>query len=259
MAPGRRGREYQSVSKQAVFKQSVFKQNGRRLAQGRRVRQESTAPAVADLKQASVASLAQAIPLHTDGMRIGLLGGSFNPPHDAHRAISLFAIKRLKLDRVWWLVTPGNPLKEQGALRDLEERAEAARKMAGDPRIDISCLESVIGTRYTVDTITYLRRRVPGLRLVWIMGADNLAQFHRWQNWRRIASEVPIAVIDRPPQSFRALAAPAAQALARYRLPENQAGRLAELRAPAWVFLTGMKLNLSSTGMRNPDGSWKTK
>jgi len=144
-------------------------------------------------------------------MRIGLLGGSFNPPHDAHLAISLFAIKRLKLDRVWWLVTPGNPLKEHGALRDLEQRAEAARKMASDPRIDISCLESVIGTRYTVDTITYLRRRVPGLRLVWIMGADNLAQFHRWQNWRRIASEVPIAVIDRPPQSFRALAAPAAQ------------------------------------------------
>ena len=100
--------------------------------------------------------------------------------------------------------------------------------MADDPRIDVSCLESVIGTRYTVDTITYLRRRVSGLRLVWIMGADNLAQFHRWQNWRRIASQVPIAVIDRPPQSFRALAAPAAQALARYRLPENQAGRLAD-------------------------------
>jgi nicotinate-nucleotide adenylyltransferase len=259
MAPGRRGREHQGIFKQAVFKQSVFKKNGRRFAQGRRVKQASTAPAVADLKQASVASLAQAIPLHTDGMRIGLLGGSFNPPHDAHRAISLFAIKRLKLDRVWWLITPGNPLKEHGALHDLEQRAAAARKMAGDPRIDISCLESVIGTRYTVDTITYLRRRVPGLRLVWIMGADNLAQFHRWQNWRRIASEVPIAVIDRPPQSFRALAAPAAQALARYRLPENQAGRLAELRAPAWVFLTGMKLNLSSTGMRNPDGSWKTK
>jgi nicotinate-nucleotide adenylyltransferase len=214
---------------------------------------------VAHLKSTSVASLAQVIPLHTDGMRIGLLGGSFNPPHDAHRAISLFAIKRLKLDRVWWLVTPGNPLKEHGALRDLEQRVEAARQMAHDPRIDVSCLESVIGTRYTVDTITYLRRRVFGPRLVWIMGADNLAQFHRWQHWRRIASEVPIAVIDRPPQSFRALAAPAAQALARYRLPEIQAGRLADLRAPAWVFLTGMKLNLSSTGLRNPDGSWKTK
>jgi nicotinate-nucleotide adenylyltransferase len=216
---------------------------------------------VAALKPASVAALsvAQSIPLYTNGMRIGLLGGSFNPPHLAHRAISLFAIKRLKLDRVWWLVTPGNPLKQHGGLHDLDARAEAARKMADDPRIDISCLESVIGTRYTVDTISYLRRRASGLRFVWIMGADNLAQFHRWQNWRRIASEMPIAVIDRPPQSFRALAAPAAQALARYRLPENQAVRLADQRAPAWVFLTGMKLNLSSTGLRNPDGSWKAK
>jgi nicotinate-nucleotide adenylyltransferase len=204
-------------------------------------------------------SVAQAIPLYTNGMRIGLLGGSFNPPHDAHRAISLFAIKRLKLDRVWWLVTPGNPLKQHGALRDLDARAEAARRIAHDPRIDVSCLESVIGTRYTADTISYLRRRVSGLRLVWIMGADNLAQFHRWQNWRRIACTVPIAVIDRPPQSFRALAAPAAQALAHYRLPENDAAALADRRAPAWVFLTGLKLNLSSTGLRNPDGSWKTK
>ena len=199
------------------------------------------------------------MPLYTPGMRIGLLGGSFNPPHMAHRAISLFAIKRLKLDRVWWLVTPGNPLKADRSSRDLDERMAAARAVANDPRIEVSCLEAVIGVRYTVDTITYLRRRTSGLRLVWIMGADNLAQFHRWQNWRRIASEVPIAVIDRPPQSFRALSAPAAQALAPYRLPENQAGQLAERRAPAWVFLTGMKLNLSSTGLRNPDGSWRQR
>jgi nicotinate-nucleotide adenylyltransferase len=211
------------------------------------------------LNEASVAlqPLAHGIPLHTDGMRIGLLGGSFNPPHLAHRTISLFAIKRLKLDRVWWLVSPGNPLKDNGRLHELEARAKAAREMAADPRIDVTCLESVIGTRYTVDTINYLRRRACGLRFVWIMGADNLAQFHRWQHWQRIATEVPIAVIDRPPQSFRALAAPAAQALAPYRLPENQAGRLADQRAPAWVFLTGLKLNLSSTTLRNPDGSWK--
>jgi nicotinate-nucleotide adenylyltransferase len=202
-------------------------------------------------------SCSDEIPFHTDGMRVGLLGGSFNPPHAAHRAISRFAIKRLKLDRVWWLVTPGNPLKELGALHDLGARADAARKMADDPRIDVSCLESVIGTGYTADTITYLRRRCSGLRFVWIMGADNLAQFHRWKNWRRIASEVPIAVIDRPPQSFRALAAPAGLALARYRVPEKDAGTLAERRAPAWVFLTGMKSSLSSTGLRNPDGSWK--
>jgi nicotinate-nucleotide adenylyltransferase len=212
---------------------------------------------VAELKIAAPPAFpSHEIPLHADGMRIGLLGGSFNPPHAAHRAISQFAIKRLQLDRVWWLVTPGNPLKAAGALPDLDARAGAARKMANDPRIDVSCLESVIGTRYTVDTILYLRRRCAGLRFVWIMGADNLAQFHHWKNWRRIASEVPLAVIDRPPQSFRALAAPASLALARYRIPESEAGRLAERRAPAWVFLTGMKSSLSSTGLRNPDGSW---
>jgi nicotinate-nucleotide adenylyltransferase len=199
-----------------------------------------------------------AIPLHCNGMRVGLLGGSFNPPHQAHRAVSLFAIKRLRLDRVWWLVTPGNPLKDDKALHDLDERAEAARRVANDPRIDVSCLESVIGTRYTVDTVRYLRRRASTLRFVWIMGADNLAQFHRWQNWRDIAFEVPIAVIDRPPQSFRALASPASQALARYRLPESEAGRLADRGAPAWVFLTGMKLPMSSTGLRNRDGTWRT-
>ena len=210
------------------------------------------------MRQPSTAShLAQVLPVHTDGMRVGLLGGSFNPPHLAHRAISLFAIKRLKLDRVWWLVTPGNPLKDNGHLHELDERVTAAQHVADDPRIEVTCLESVIGTRYTVDTINYLRRRASNLRFVWIMGADNLAQFHRWQKWRRIATQVPIAVIDRPPQSFRALTAPAAQALARYRLPESEAVRLAEHRAPAWVFLTGMKLNLSSTGLRNPDGSWK--
>jgi nicotinate-nucleotide adenylyltransferase len=190
-------------------------------------------------------------------MRIGLLGGSFNPPHAAHRAISLYALKRLKLDRVWWLISPGNPLKDAGALYDLGERAAAARAMASDPRIDVSCLEAVIGTRYTIDTINYLRRRCANVRFVWIMGADNLEQFHRWENWQGIAAEVPIAVIDRPPHSFRALAAPAAQALARWRLPEARANGLATHRPPAWVFLTGMKSRLSSTGLRNRDGTWK--
>ncbi len=135
-------------------------------------------------------------------MRIGLLGGSFNPPHAAHRAISLFALKRLKLDRIWWLVSPGNPLKRGQALHTLDDRVAAAEKMANDPRIDVSCLEAVIGTRYTMDTISYLRRRCSGVRFVWIMGADNLAQFNRWESWRRIADLVPIAVIDRPPTAF---------------------------------------------------------
>ena len=217
------------------------------------------ARAVVPLRKSSLVapSVASALPPHANGMRIGLLGGSFNPPHLAHRAISLFAIKRLQLDRVWWLVTPGNPLKSDSTLRDLVERMDAAQHVARDPRIEVSCLESVIGTRYTIDTVRYLRRRASGLRFVWIMGADNLAQFHRWQDWRHIASEVPIAVIDRPPQSFRALASPAAQALARYRIPEGQAANLAEKPPPAWVFLTGIKLSLSSTGLRNLDGSWR--
>lgn len=202
-------------------------------------------------------NLRSVIPPYTAGMRIGLLGGSFNPPHAAHRAISLFALKRLKLDRIWWLVSPGNPLKDTRSLPALEARIDAARKVARDPRIDVSCLEAVIDTRYTHDTIAYLKRRCASARFVWIMGADNLAQFHRWEDWQGIADKVPFAVIDRPPQSFAALASPAAQALGRRRIPEQQAGLLADYAPPAWVFLTGMKSNLSSTGLRNPDGTWK--
>lgn len=200
----------------------------------------------------------QAIPPFAPGMRIGLLGGSFNPPHQAHRAISRFAIKRLKLDRIWWLVSPGNPLKDVTGLRELDARVAAAQAVADDPRITVSRLEGVIGTRYTYDTIRYLRLHCPGARFVWIMGADNLAQFHRWQNWRRIAAEVPIAVIDRPPVSLRALASPAARALLKMRLPSSAASRLPELRPPAWVFLTGLKSPVSSTALRRPDGSWRT-
>jgi nicotinate-nucleotide adenylyltransferase len=206
----------------------------------------------------SEAFVGHGIPFHSDGQRIGLLGGSFNPPHAAHRAISLFAMKRLQLDRVWWLVSPGNPLKDRRNLHDLGERAAAARAMADHPRIDVTCLETAIGTRYTVDTITYLRRRCASARFVWIMGADNLAQFHKWENWQQIAAQVPFAVIDRPPQTLPGLASPAAQALARYRLPEREAATLADRSPPAWVFLTGLKLAMSSTRLRNPDGSWKT-
>ena len=177
--------------------------------------------------------------------------------HAAHRAISLFAMRRLGLDRVWWLVTPGNPLKEGRALRTLAERMTAAKAVARHPRIDVSCLETVIGTRYTIDTMSYLRRRCPTVRFVWIMGADNLAQFHRWKDWRRIASLVPIAVIDRPPASLRALSSVATQALGPYRIDQRQAATLADRRPPAWTFLTGLKSSLSSTGLRNPDGSWK--
>jgi nicotinate-nucleotide adenylyltransferase len=192
-----------------------------------------------------------AFPLTTDGLRIGLLGGSFNPPHAAHRALSLFALKRLQLDRVWWLVSPGNPLKDTRALPPLGERIAAARAVANHPRIDVTGLEALISTRYTIDTVIALRRKFPTLRFVWLMGADNLAQFHRWRNWQGIAAALPIAVIDRPSDSLRALASPAAQALSKFRHIESRAAQLADFRPPAWVFLRGMKSPLSSTHIRS--------
>ena len=162
----------------------------------------------------SEARLPRALPIHADGMRIGLLGGSFNPPHEAHRAISLFALKRLKLDRIWWMVTPGNPLKDTSGLAPLEQRIAAARALAHHPRIDVTGLEAVIKTRYTYDTIRWLLTRCPGVNFVWIMGADNLRHFHRWQRWRDIASIIPIVVVDRLGPSLYAAASPAGSACA---------------------------------------------
>jgi nicotinate-nucleotide adenylyltransferase len=184
------------------------------------------------------------------GLAVGLFGGSFNPPHEAHRAASLLALKKLELDRVWWLVSPGNPLKDTRALPTLEARIQAARDVAADPRIVVTGIEVVAGTRYTDDTISYLRRHCPGVNFVWLMGADNLVQFHRWRNWRSIARSLPIAVIDRPAASLKALGAPAAVALSRYRRPEHTAATLAGTRPPAWIFLHGVKSPVSSTLLR---------
>jgi nicotinate-nucleotide adenylyltransferase len=190
------------------------------------------------------------LPPHAPGMRIGLLGGSFNPPHAAHRALSLLAMKKLGLDRVWWLVTPGNPLKDTRQLPPLAQRIAAARALARHPRIDVTGLEAAIRTRYTYDTIAYLVGRCPDTRFVWLMGADNLAQFQRWQNWRGIADLVPIAVIDRAPMSLRALASRAALAMAPARVPERRARSLPGLAPPAWTYLHGLKSPLSSTILR---------
>ncbi|MCI0468362.1 MAG: nicotinate-nucleotide adenylyltransferase [Beijerinckiaceae bacterium] len=183
-------------------------------------------------------------------MRIGLFGGSFNPPHEGHRAASLLAMKRLRLDRVWWLVSPGNPLKDSRELAPLALRLVSARKMSAHPRIAVSAIEASIGAAFSFETISYLKRRCPGVHFVWVMGADNFLGFDRWQRWRGIANLVPIAIIDRPGFTLSALHGRAAQALAPYRRDESRASRLAAMTPPAFVFLHGPRSAISSTELR---------
>ena len=190
------------------------------------------------------------LPPHAPGMRIGLFGGTFDPPHAAHRAACLIALNRLALDRVWWMVTPGNPLKDTRGLAPLDERIDAARALAHHPRIDVTGFEAELGISYTYETVAYLRRHCPGTRFVWIMGADNLRSFHRWQKWRGIAAMVPIAVVDRLGPSLYATASATGQALARARIPEAAAKSLVNRKPPAWVYLHGLKSPLSSTALR---------
>lgn len=191
------------------------------------------------------------LPPHAPGLRIGLFGGSFNPPHEGHRLVAETALRRLGLDRLWWLVTPGNPLKENAGLPPQQARIAACERLIGhDPRIVVTGIEAAIGTRYTAETIRFLKARAPGVRFVWIMGADNLASFHRWQEWREIARAVPLAIIDRPGSTLRAAASPAARAFARRRVDESDARLLGSLVAPAWVFLHGPRSDQSSTALR---------
>lgn len=195
------------------------------------------------------------LPPHAIGQRIGLYGGSFNPPHTAHRAVALLALKRLKLDAVWLLVTPGNPLKSGAGLAPLGERMSRLKGLVGHPRLKVTDLEARFGTHYTADTIAAVTARAPSVTFVWVMGADNLAQFHRWQDWRGIARRVSLAVVDRPGSSLKAAASPAARALARARLSEGRAATLARRAPPAWVFLHGLKSPLSSTSLRQLERS----
>jgi len=190
------------------------------------------------------------LPPAAAGMRIGLFGGSFNPPHAGHLHVGRMALRRLGLDRLWWLVTPGNPLKELAGLPTLPERMAMARKMARDPRIVVTGFEAALPAPYTIETIRLLQRRLPGVRFVWIMGADGLASFHRWQAWGEIAARVPIAVIDRPGMTLKAPLSKAARVLAPARVPEGAARTLAGRQAPAWVFLHGRRSPLSSTALR---------
>ncbi len=183
-------------------------------------------------------------------MRIGLYGGSFNPAHLGHRHVTTTALRRLGLDRVWWLVSPGNPLKSHDGLAPLGVRCAQANRVARHPRIAVTGVEAGIGARFTVQTLRYLARRHPGVRFVWIMGADSLASFHRWKDFQAIARLMPIAVIDRPGSTMTPLTARAARALAGARLPEGAANTLALRPPPAWVFLHGPRSPLSSTQIR---------
>jgi nicotinate-nucleotide adenylyltransferase len=184
-------------------------------------------------------------------MRIGLLVGSFNPPHEGHALITRLALCRLKLDRVWWLVTPGNPLKSLTGLAALKARMEAARRLDVGPKVVVSDIEAQLDSHFTYGTLRWLKGRAPGVRFVWIMGADNLRQFHLWRHWRAIADLAPIAVIDRPGSTLKGISSPAGAALARWRVPEREASRFATMRPPALLFLHGPRSSLSSTALRH--------
>lgn len=185
------------------------------------------------------------------GQRIGLMGGTFNPPHEGHLTVARTALRRLRLDRIWWLVSPGNPLKSNDNLPALASRiADCQALVRHDPRISVTGLEAELGSVYTSDTVAFLTSRHPTTRFVWIMGADNLAGFHRWKRWRTIAAALPIAIIDRPGWHLAALASPAASALARARLPERHAAALSAAAPPAWVFLPTRLSQQSSSALR---------
>lgn len=188
--------------------------------------------------------------------RIGLLGGSFNPAHRGHRRLSLNAMRALGLDEVWWLVSPGNPLKPEAGMAPLAARLASARKVAGHAPIRPSAIEVELGTRYTADTITKLVRRYPQHRFVWLMGADNLAQFHRWRAWRGIARTVPIAVVARPGYTARAHASPAMSWLRRAVRPAGQAKNWTCWRLPALVLLRFRPDPTSATSLRAVDPAW---
>lgn len=189
------------------------------------------------------------------GQRIGLLGGSFDPPHAGHAHITREALKRFGLDEVWWLVSPGNPLKKDGPA-PMERRMAEARRIMAHPRVRISDFEARIGTRYTAETLRELFRRYPDTRFVWLMGADNLASFHRWQDWQWIMENVPIGVLARPGQRISARLSRAAQGYERFRLKGRYSRLLPQMDPPAWCFVNVSMLDISSTEIRRK-GEWR--
>ena len=195
-------------------------------------------------------------PLNGRKLRVGLLGGSFNPAHGGHRRISLFARAALGLDAVWWLVSPGNPLKPKASMAPLSARLASAIKMARRAPIVPTGIERELGTVYTIDTLRALRRRYPNIRFVWLMGSDNLAQLHRWRDWRRLARTMPIAVIARPGYEGVAAASPAAAWLGRYRRSAASLKHRAGWSAPALIQLRFDPDPRSATAIRRADPDW---
>lgn len=190
------------------------------------------------------------MPYVEKGMAVGLFGGSFNPPHAGHALVAEIALRRLALDQLWWIVTPGNPLKSSRELAPLPERLRLSQEMARDPRIKVTAFETSHNVRYTADTLALVRARNPGVNFVWVMGADNLRDFHRWQRWRRIAMTFPIAVIDRPGATLSFLSSVVAKTFDYARVDEIDAPRLARMKAPAWTFIHGPRSLLSSSAIR---------
>ncbi len=190
------------------------------------------------------------LPNHASGMRVGLFGGSFNPAHEGHRLVAVQCLKRLALDAVWLLASPGNPLKENSNLAPLEDRVRATRAVMAHPDIKVTGFEAEHDFHYSFDTLSFLRQRCTGVRFVWIMGADNLAQFDRWERWRDIAELMPIAVYARPGSLHRATSSKAANVLRMYRIPEIEAETLADRDPPAWVYLRGVMSAQSSSAIR---------
>ncbi|MEQ9694358.1 nicotinate-nucleotide adenylyltransferase [Shimia sp. SDUM112013] len=188
------------------------------------------------------------------GLSIGLLGGSFDPPHEGHVHITREALRRFDLDRVWWLVSPGNPLKSEGPAA-LSRRITAAQKMMQHPKVEISDFESRAGTRYTAETVATLQQAYPRVRFVWLMGADNLAQFHLWKDWREIMARVPVGVLARPGDRIGARSGMAARIYAPYRLKARESRLLAHAEAPAWCFVNMPMQDVSSTELRKT-GRW---
>ncbi|MEM6857074.1 MAG: nicotinate-nucleotide adenylyltransferase [Pseudomonadota bacterium] len=190
--------------------------------------------------------------------RIGLLGGSFNPAHGGHRRITNFTMDALGLDAAWWLVSPGNPLKPSDEMGSLRARLKSAEEQARRSRIVPTAIELELDTRYTVDTLRKLRNRYPNRQFVWLMGADNLAQFHLWKGWRTIARTMPIAVIARPGYSASAMTSPAMAWLRRYSVSAAGFRKRGQWSAPALVFLRFDPDHRSATAIRRANAEWAT-